>query len=105
MQQSCPLCGRVKESDVWEPEFPEDSTTLRGQIENLDRTLSTLSPQEETFLSLLEQKEQMCPMCYEMTDGMNDAQQREDFITRVNTQVLSLQEELQVREEGLTESY
>lgn len=95
----CPICGRHSESMHWDKEITDDPFELENQITNLDRILESLSEERESVLSYIENREVMCPMCQELTDGIEGEESRGELVRRLDRLIQRLDGEVSDEEE------
>ncbi len=100
MDIECPLCGRKRTNNGWDTIIPEDIIEIQNQIENLDRALLDLLPQEGSLLVLIENRVEMCPICQALMDGIESEEDRKTLEERINQQVEELEEIVQQKEKG-----
>lgn len=81
---SCPVCGRHSESMHWDKQMTDDPFELENQIMNLDRLLESLSEDQESILSSVENREMMCPMCQELTEGIDNEADKGELVRRLD---------------------
>lgn len=92
MQNSCPLCRRISETEIWESEVPTDPIEITNQIENLDRALEDIRDGRTSMIYYAENREQMCPMCQFLTEGIETEEDRKEFEERLNRKIEELEE-------------
>ena len=87
IDMTCPLCGRHSESAHWDKNLPDDPFELENQITNLDRVLEAVSEEQASVLSVIENREMMCPMCQELTEGIDSEEARGELVRRLDRQI------------------
>lgn len=87
---TCPVCGRHSESVHWDKGVTDDPFELENQITNLDRMLEALSEEQRSVLSYIENREMMCPMCQDLTEGIDGEGSRGELVRRLDRLIQKL---------------
>jgi hypothetical protein len=74
----------------WDKGLTDDPFELENQITNLDRMLESLSEDQGSVLSYIENREMMCPMCQELTEGIDAEEGRGELVRRLDRLIQKL---------------
>lgn len=87
------MCGRKMENGGFESYFSKDPIETKNQIDNLDRMLESLQTGEESIITLLEDRYEMCPLCQDIMKDMEKESDRRTLEERISQAIYKLEEQ------------
>jgi hypothetical protein len=93
MHAECPLCGRRMKHAVWNSFFPAYTHEIKAQIRNLEEVIERLHIGEEHVELISYERDEMCPLCREITEGISSDAKKYSLIARLHMAILKLEEQ------------
>jgi len=92
----CELCKRHKWGSFWESQIPHIPGAIKQQTDNLERILKSLSD-GKVFSFYIHNRRELCPLCYDLLDGIESDKDLKKFEKRLNFAASELRKNLTYR--------